>query len=91
MIISSVFGAERDSYYMRLAMTQAKKAFLLDEVPVGALVVGPQGTVLSRAHNGVEKRSTQAAHAEVLAIAKAGKVLGDWRLLDCWLYVTLEP
>ncbi len=91
MVMSSVFGAERDSHYMKLALTQAKKAFMSDEVPVGAVIVDQQGNVISRAYNVVEKRSTQAAHAEVLAIAKAGKALGDWRLLQCWLYVTLEP
>jgi tRNA(adenine34) deaminase len=89
--MSSVFGNERDERYMELALKQAQKAFSYNEVPVGAVVVSPDGTILSRAHNKVEKLHTQMAHAESLALSRAGKKLGDWRLIDCWLYVTLEP
>lgn len=77
--------------YMKQALNQAQKAFDADEVPIGAVVVDAQGKVLSRAYNNAEKSHTQAGHAEVLAISKAGKKIGDWRLNGCWLYVTLEP
>lgn len=55
------------------------------------VIVAPDGKVLAQAYNATESSHTQTAHAEMLAIAQAGKVLGDWRLQDCWLYVTLEP
>ena len=77
--------------FMNQALVQARKAFEADEVPIGAIVVDPQGTIISRAYNKVEKVHSQSGHAEVLAIVKAGKKLGDWRLNGCWIYVTLEP
>ena len=79
------------AFYMKEALKQAKKAYAQDEVPVGALVVDANGAILARAYNLVEKRHTQGAHAEALAIDKAGKKLSDWRLEGCWIYVTLEP
>lgn len=79
------------NYYMQDALQQARKAFQKNEIPIGAVVVDPQGKVIARAYNRVEKEHSQACHAEVLAIAKAGKRLNNWRLTDCWLYVTLEP
>ena len=78
-------------YYMMHAVAQARKAVAKDEVPVGAVVVDGAGSIIARAHNLVEAKKTQGAHAECLAIAKAGKKLGDWRLQECTLYVTLEP
>lgn len=80
-----------DAYFMQLALKQAQKAFEHDEVPVGAIVVASDGTVLGRGYNQVAKRHQQIAHAEVIAISKASKKIGDWRLDNCWLYVTLEP
>lgn len=79
-----------DSYYMSLALKEAKKAALNNEVPVGAVIVlGDK--VISKAYNKrVEKEQTHA-HAEMLAIEKANKKLGSWRLEDCKIYVTLEP
>lgn len=79
-----------DIRYMKEALKQAKKAFDQDEVPVGSVIVC-DGTVVARAYNKVEQKDTQCAHAELLALKKAGKKLGDWRLLNCWIYVTLEP
>jgi tRNA(adenine34) deaminase len=87
----SVFGHDRDQFFMKQALTQAHKAFRLDEVPVGAVVVSPEGKIVGRGHNQVEMRHTQAAHAEVRALAQAGRRLGNWRLEEHWLYVTLEP
>lgn len=77
--------------YMQLALVQAQLAFDKDEVPVGAVIIASDGKVIAQAYNAVEHTHTQTAHAEMLAIAQAGAVLGDWRLQDCWLYVTLEP
>jgi len=76
---------------MQQALVQANKALANNEVPIGALVVNKEGIVIARAYNQVEKKDTQSAHAEILAINKAGKKIGDWRLSDCWVYVTLEP
>ena len=81
----------RHTKYMQQALVQAHKAANAQEVPIGAVIVNAQGKVISRAYNKVEQHNTQVAHAEVLAISKAGKKVGDWRLLGCWIYVTLEP
>lgn len=87
----SIFGAQRDIYFMGLALAQARKAAALDEVPVGAVVVNAQGVVVARAYNAVEVKCTQRAHAESLALEKAGKKQYNWRLDGHWLYVTLQP
>lgn len=76
---------------MQLALKEAQKAYDLEEVPVGALVVGPDGNVIGRGYNKVEKLQTQTAHAEIIAIEKACRKLGSWRLINCVIYVTLEP
>lgn len=80
-----------DEIFMKMALDQAKRAYANFEIPVGAIIVDSEGKVLSRAYNQTEKRYGQANHAEVLAIAKAGKKVKDWRLEGCTLYVTLEP
>jgi len=79
-----------DTFYMHQALVQARKAAAADEVPVGAIIIDPRGEIIARAYNQVEHRQTQVAHAELRALAQAGKKRG-WRLDDCWLYVTLEP
>ncbi len=89
--MKSPFGFEQDVFFMKRALRQAQLAYVHNEVPVGALVVDAQGTILGQGYNKTEKRSSQAFHAEMCAIAKAGKKLGDWRLNGCWVYVTLEP
>ena len=76
--------------WMRLALMQAQMAFEQGEVPIGAVVVY-NGQVIAAAHNEKEQRNDPTAHAEVLAIQRATKVLGSWRLTDAILYVTLEP
>ena len=76
--------------YMKLALKEAYKAFDKDEVPIGAVIV-LDGKVIARAHNLREKKQISTAHAEILAIEKACKKLGTWRLENCELYVTLEP
>ncbi|NOX21156.1 MAG: tRNA adenosine(34) deaminase TadA [Nitrospirae bacterium] len=79
-----------DEYFMQLALEEAKKAYQLDEVPVGALVV-KEGEVISRAYNQRESLNDPTAHAELIAIREASKRLGNWRLTDTTLYVTKEP
>ncbi len=79
------------SYYMQKALRLAHQAFRADEVPVGALIIDKEGKVIARAFNQPECKMTQTAHAELLALGRAGKKSGDWRLEGCWLYVTLEP
>lgn len=75
---------------MNKALEQAKKAFILDEVPVGAIIV-KDNKIIALAHNKKESDNNCTSHAEILAIKKASKKLKDWRLIDCSIYVTLEP
>lgn len=89
--MSSPYGHDNDQFFMSQAIKQAQLALKHDEVPVGAVVVSPGGKIIGRGYNQTEKRSAQAFHAEMLAIAKAGRSLNDWRLCGCWVYVTLEP
>ena len=76
---------------MSLALELAREAADHGEVPVGAVVVGPDGQVLGRGRNRRQESGDATAHAEVEAIREACKALGDWRLNGCTLYVTLEP
>ena len=76
---------------MSLALELAREAADHGEVPVGAVVVGPDGQVLGRGRNRRQESGDATAHAEVEAIREACKALGDWRLSGCTLYVTLEP
>ena len=75
---------------MRRALDQARIAFEADEVPVGAVIVHGE-TVIAEAHNQREMLNDPTAHAEMIAITQAAEVLGSWRLLECTLFVTLEP
>lgn len=79
-----------DEKYMKEAIKQAKKAESIDEVPIGAVIVH-NDKIIARAHNLRESKQNSIAHAEVIAIQKACKKLGSWRLENCTLYVTLEP
>ena len=81
---------DRDEAFMREALRQAQKAYEADEVPVGAVVVRA-GKVIGRAYNQVEVLKDATAHAEMLALTQAEAGVGDWRLVDCDLYVTKEP
>ena len=81
---------EYQEKFMKKAYNLAKKAYEIDEVPVGAVIV-KNGEILSYAFNQKEKKSLATAHAEILAIEKACKKLKDFRLIDCDLYVSLEP
>ena len=79
-----------DTRYMSMALQQAVHAAEDGEVPVGCIIVR-QGEILGRARNQVELLKDPTAHAEILAITQAASAVGDWRLLDCTLYVTKEP
>ncbi|MTV82391.1 tRNA adenosine(34) deaminase TadA [Secundilactobacillus folii] len=79
-----------DEYFMRQALLEAHKAALIGEVPIGAVVVH-NGEIIGRGHNLREHSQQAADHAEMLAIMEANQVLHSWRLVDCDLYVTLEP
>ena len=79
-----------DSDFMREALAEAQKAFHLDEVPIGAVVV-KNGEIIGRGHNLRERKKDPTLHAEIVAIKQAAATLGGWRLTDCDLYVTIEP
>src|SRR5437867_5310605 len=79
-----------DEYFMREALRMAQKAYDANEVPVGAVIVR-EGKIIARAYNQVELLKDATAHAEMLALTQAEAAVGDWRLIDCDLYVTKEP
>ena len=76
--------------YMKEALKQAKKAYLLGEVPIGCVIVY-QDKIIGRGYNRRNTDKNTLAHAEITAINRASKKIGDWRLEECTLYVTLEP
>lgn len=76
--------------FMREALRQAKKAYALDEVPIGCVIV-QDGKVIARGYNRRNTDKNTLSHAELIAIRKAAKKLGDWRLEGCTMYITLEP
>lgn len=80
----------QDEKYMKEAIRQAKKAYALGEVPIGCVIVY-QDRIIGRGYNRRTMDQNAIAHAETIAIRKAGKKMGDWRLEDCVMYVTLEP
>lgn len=81
---------EVDRAHMSEALAEAEKAGLRDEIPVGAVVVH-DGVIIAREGNRRRESADPCAHAEILALREAGRVVGDWRLSGCTLYVTLEP
>lgn len=76
--------------FMKEAIRQAKKAYLLEEVPIGCVIV-QDGKIIARGYNRRNTDKNTLSHAELIAIKKASKKLGDWRLEGCTMYVTLEP
>ena len=82
---------ERDDFFMGLAIEEAEKGYRLAEVPVGAVLVDADGQVLSRAHNMPITSNDPTAHAEILAIRNASARVGNYRLPETVVYVTLEP
>ncbi|KHO61544.1 adenosine deaminase [Thermoanaerobacter sp. YS13] len=76
--------------FMEEALKEAKKSYELGEVPVGAVIV-KNGEIIAKGHNQKESSNNATAHAEIIAIREACRRLGNWRLEDCSLYVTMEP
>ena len=85
-----VIDMEEHEKYMKAALQQAKKAYALGEVPIGCVIVF-QNRIIGRGYNRRNTDKSTLAHAEIAAMKKAMKVIGDWRLEECTLYVTLEP
>lgn len=81
---------KKPEYYMFLALKEAQKALLKDETPIGCVIV-KDDKIIARGHNLREKKNLVTSHAEIEAITKANKKLKSWRLVDCDLYVTVEP
>ncbi len=81
---------EADKYFMRQALIQARKAAKIGEVPIGCVIVY-ENEIIGRGYNRRNTDKTTLAHAEITAIKRAGKIIKDWRLEGCTLYVTLEP
>ena len=79
-----------DAKFMKIALKEAKKAYDIEEIPVGAIIV-KDGKIISRGYNKKEIKQDTTQHAEIIAIQKASKKLGTWRLEGCTMYVTLEP
>ena len=80
----------QDEKFMKEALRQARKAYKLEEAPIGCVIVY-EGKVIARGYNRRNIDKSTLSHAEILAIRKAAKVMGDWRLEGCIMYVTLEP
>ncbi len=89
-VVEPIIDLGSDAYFMGEALRLAAKAFELEEVPVGAVIVHER-QIIARAYNQVELLKDATAHAEMLAITQAEAALGDWRLNDCDLFVTKEP
>lgn len=83
--------SEPRATWMLAALREAERAAASGEVPVGAVVVGPSGEILSRAHNRSVAENDPTAHAEILALRKAAKKIGNYRLAGCRLVATIEP
>lgn len=81
---------DQDEIFMREAVRQAKKAYKMEETPIGCVIVR-EGKIIARGYNKRNLKKNTLAHAEISAINKASRVVGDWRLEDCTMYITLEP
>ncbi|WP_161979700.1 tRNA adenosine(34) deaminase TadA [Streptococcus sp. S784/96/1] len=85
-----VFTEEEKSYFMQEAIKEAQKSLEKEEIPIGCVIV-KDGQIISRGHNAREERNQAIMHAEIMAITEANQKVGNWRLLDCTLFVTIEP
>ena len=85
-----LISMDKDIKYMMEALKEAELAKLEDEVPIGCVIV-KDDQIIARSHNQRDKSHNPLGHAETLAIKQASEVLGDWQLVDCELYVTIEP
>ena len=84
-------SSDQHTAFMQLAIGQAKKAGQKDEVPIGAVLVSSQGDVLASTHNQTIQRTDPTAHAEILALRHAAATIGNYRIINATLYVTIEP
>lgn len=82
---------ENDELYMNEAIKEAYKALEIDEVPIGAVIVNDNGKIIGCGFNKRNSEKNPLCHAEILAINEAAKVIGDWRIEGCTMYVTIEP
>lgn len=83
---------ENDNKYMKEALIEAQKAFDIDEVPIGAVIVNNEtGEIIGRGYNKRNHVKNPLYHAEIIAIDQSAKAIGDWRIEDCTMYVTIEP
>jgi tRNA(adenine34) deaminase len=89
--VGSPTSTAGDEAAVRAALAEAAIALELGDVPIGAVVLGPSGEVIARAHNERELGDDPTAHAEIVALRRAGQALGSWHLNGCTLAVTLEP
>lgn len=80
-----------DNVFMKYAYQQALKAYKIDEVPIGAILVDHSGKIIAQGYNQIEKKGSQLAHAEIQVLAKAAKKMKNWRLSALTLYVTVQP
>lgn len=85
-----MYSSEEKEFFMREALKEAAKAQVIDEVPIGAVIV-KAGQIIGRGYNQRESTNRAITHAEMLAIDEANQALDNWRLEDCALFVTLEP
>ncbi|MFC5631810.1 MULTISPECIES: tRNA adenosine(34) deaminase TadA [Streptococcus] len=85
-----VFTEEEKSSFMQEAIKEAQKSLEKEEIPIGCVIV-KDGQIISRGHNAREERNQAIMHAEIMAITEANQKVGNWRLLDCTLFVTIEP
>ncbi len=88
---SPIETAAQDERFLRAALAQAQMAAAAGEVPIGAVLVGPEGAILAETQNRLLRDNDPTAHAEIVALRAAGAALGNYRLTGCTLYVTLEP
>ena len=84
------FTQEEKDYFMHEALEEAKKSLIKAEIPIGCVIV-KDGNIIGRGHNAREELNQAIMHAEIMAITEANTVEGNWRLLDCTLFVTIEP
>lgn len=86
-----MFSSQQKKEFMQAAMAQARLAQEQDEIPIGAVVVDPEGQIIGRGYNRRELDQDACQHAEMIALRQACQKLNSWRLIDCSLFVTLEP
>ncbi|MHB1745791.1 MAG: tRNA adenosine(34) deaminase TadA [Acidobacteriaceae bacterium] len=89
--MKNLLSAAPDESWLREALAQAEEAQAAGEVPIGAVVLGPDGALIARGQNRVIRDHDPTAHAEIVALRAAGTALANYRLEQCTLYVTLEP